>query len=561
MKFTVEHLLNSELSDSIVLSCGEGGIHNCITGVTIIESPDIVHFIKGGELLLTGLYAFASCNLEEFKNYLRELKEKKVSGILLKPGRKVIQAEGKIAWLKSFAEENDIPLMEVPFELSFQTIMKPVMERLVNEEVTQLKYYKNTRDNFNALLMSDTQKNQKVTAILHMLEKLIGVPVAIYRENMVCCASSCDQRKDFVFSKFSRRFESGTFTAFDYFLQGDYEEQMVVRWKLNNGEVMYLVTDAPDQDTAPMTCIAVENACIALQTEFARLQAMEEVEKKFRSDILTSILEGRDMSDEELQRNAAMIGMEPNGCYRVIALRVRPQVWDGWKIDERIACLNLLEELIRANDKDEWISRESDRILIIRPESEDMPQNETRKLLCDFMENLQTLVEVKNNEIRLQAGAGKRGKGAGLLHQSRREACDACDFIDVAGEAVGDRLSGGKAHIVLFSDMGIFRLLCQMDQPEQLQEFVPESLQKLYTFKKSQREELVETLKTYLDCSQNLSQTSKKLYIHYKTAAYRIDKISEITGIDFNNAGEVLAVRIGMVVKEMLDHMQGSEER
>ena len=39
----------------------------------------------------------------------------------------------------------------------------------------------------------------------------------------------------------------------------------------------------------------------------------------------------------------------------------------------------------------------------------------------------------------------------------------------------------------------------------------------------------------------------------YKTAVYRIEKIEKITGIDFDNANEVLAVRIGLVVYKMIE--------
>ena len=75
---------------------------------------------------------------------------------------------------------------------------------------------------------------------------------------------------------------------------------------------------------------------------------------------------------------------------------------------------------------------------------------------------------------------------------------------------------------------------------------MPEGLQKLYNYKKPQRDDLIVTLKTYLDRNQNLSKTAQELYVHYKTAAYRIEKITKITGIDFDNANEVLAVRIGL---------------
>ena len=81
MGFTVEDLLRTEECREMKLLCGEQGLKNEIKGVTIIEAPDIVKFINGGELLLTGLYAFKSCSIEEFENYISEFRKKKISEI------------------------------------------------------------------------------------------------------------------------------------------------------------------------------------------------------------------------------------------------------------------------------------------------------------------------------------------------------------------------------------------------------------------------------------------------------------------------------------------------
>ena len=62
------------------------------------------------------------------------------------------------------------------------------------------------------------------------------------------------------------------------------------------------------------------------------------------------------------------------------------------------------------------------------------------------------------------------------------------------------------------------------------------------------------TLRAYLDRNLNLSKTAQDLYVHYKTAVYRIEKIEKLTGIDFDNANEVLAVRIGLVVYKMIEN-------
>ena len=94
-------------------------------------------------------------------------------------------------------------------------------------------------------------------------------------------------------------------------------------------------------------------------------------------------------------------------------------------------------------------------------------------------------------------------------------------FIDI----LGDENEDSQSKIMIFSDMGIFKLLCQLSDEKEMMEYVPESLQKLYHYKKQQRQDLILTLKTYLEHNQNLTKTAQDLYIHYKTAAYRIERI------------------------------------
>ena len=65
MGLTVRELLLAEEMKDIKVLAGDRGLDKEIKGVTIIEAPDIVKFIDGGEVLLTGLYAFRSCTVDE----------------------------------------------------------------------------------------------------------------------------------------------------------------------------------------------------------------------------------------------------------------------------------------------------------------------------------------------------------------------------------------------------------------------------------------------------------------------------------------------------------------
>ena len=215
----------------------------------------------------------------------------------------------------------------------------------------------------------------------------------------------------------------------------------------------------------------------------------------------------------------------------------------------KISDTNLLSDAIACHVGNVKIYNDLDRVVVIKEVDKEQTQEEYREEIREVVEDVQSYVTRYNKDMQVKAGVGKVVEGIINLPESFKEATEAFTFVDIAGEISED----GNSQVTLFSDLGIFKLLCQLDDPEQLLEYVPEGLQKLYNYKKPQRDDLLITLKTYLDRNQNLSKTAQDLYVHYKTASYRIEKIAKITGVDFNNANEVLAFRIGLVVYKMIE--------
>ena len=90
MSFRVRDMLKMDIFSGAKFLGGDAGLDNEIQGATIIEAPDIVKFINGGEVLLTRFYAFQACTMEEFDGYFRELAVKKVSAIVIKRDQEVV---------------------------------------------------------------------------------------------------------------------------------------------------------------------------------------------------------------------------------------------------------------------------------------------------------------------------------------------------------------------------------------------------------------------------------------------------------------------------------------
>lgn len=550
MGFSVNDLLLAEeLKDAKILG-GKEGLDRQIKGVTIIEAPDIVKFINGGEVLLTGLYAFRSCSVEEFQKYINELTKKSVSALIMKRGRKVENADIKIELLLEFANTHGIPVLEVPFEISFRDIMSRIMERLFNEEVTRLKYFKTTHDNFAALALSPDSGNRGADNILDVLAKLIHNPVAVFNQNLSCLAATEDAARILTISKEARTFEPGIYSSYTYLRQEGEEPQCLIQVKMSFREKIYLVVTERNQALDVMDCIAAESAITALRFEFSRQYAVTELEKKFQNDIMHNILNGKIHSIGELQKNTTLLGVDINGSYRVIVFGMANESMTKGDFKAKVKDTNVLSQAIVHYIKDAKIQNDLDKIVVIQAVDKEQTQEEYRREIKKIVESVQKDVSMHNKHLKVKAGVGKVVDGIIHLPESFKEANEAFMFVDVAGELSEE----GSPQAMLFSDLGIFKLLCQLEDPSMLLEYVPEGLQKLYNYKKPQRDDLIVTLKTYLDRNQNLSKTAQELYVHYKTAAYRIEKIAKITGIDFDNANEVLAVRIGLVVYKMIEN-------
>lgn len=561
MGFTVREMLKTEIFGNAKLLGGMDGLENEIMGATIIEAPDIVKFINGGEVLLTGFYAFQSCSAEEFRGYIDELSKKKVSALAVKRGRNVEYIEEKIRILLSYAKEHAVPVLEVPFEVSFREILKLIMERLFNEEVRRLKYFKTTHDNFTALSLSFGSTENGIQRILDVLEKLIGNPAALFNQNMDCLAPAEKGMHKLVISEQAEEYLPRFYSNYHYLKQravlpGErkrYCEQYIVKFRVMYNRKMYLVITASKNPFSDLDDIAIENALTALRQEMFRQNSIEELEEKFQNDIMNNVLSGKLHSRQEIEREIKLLGIPIDSNYRVLVLKLwNESTGEFEKLNEKLQYVSILRDAVMKEFSDVRARNDVDKVTLIQQIKTGQKQEEYRRELKATVERIQKRILRGSKGLTVRVGVGKEVEGVLSIADSFKEAVDSLEFIGILGEKSEEHTSP----IMFFADMGIFKLLCKIDNADELSEYIPESLQKLLRYKKQQKNDLILTLNTYLDRNQNLTKTAQELFIHYKTAAYRMDRIVEITGIDFDNPNEILAVRIGLIVYKMAENMK-----
>ena len=72
---------------------------------------------------------------------------------------------------------------------------------------------------------------------------------------------------------------------------------------------------------------------------------------------------------------------------------------------------------------------------------------------------------------------------------------------------------------------------------------------------KKRNSELISTLECYLSNKQSIRKTSELMNVHPRTVSYRLSKIVDLTGIEFDNSAEILAVRNGIIILKILEQL------
>lgn len=127
---------------------GRKGIDNVIKSVTVMEVPDIVHWIKGGEFLITSFYFMKDVNVQ--LDILHQLSKFNAAGLAIKisDGKSIHENVIKEADRMKF------PLVEIPDNVTYLDIMTPL-----NHKIFEIEQHFNLVEEYIKSIMFHTYKN------------------------------------------------------------------------------------------------------------------------------------------------------------------------------------------------------------------------------------------------------------------------------------------------------------------------------------------------------------------------------------------------------------------
>ena len=129
----------------------------------------------------------------------------------------------------------------------------------------------------------------------------------------------------------------------------------------------------------------------------------------------------------------------------------------------------------------------------------------------------------ENKHVHVRIGIGEIAQGLEGLKKSY-------DQSRIARKTIN------KSGVMFYKELGIYQLLFYIDDTSKIDDYVKEILNPLLIYDKKNNQNLIDTLREYLKCGQNVSQASQNLYIHRNTMIKRVEKIEELIGCSIKNA-------------------------
>ena len=103
--------------------------------------------------------------------------------------------------------------------------------------------------------------------------------------------------------------------------------------------------------------------------------------------------------------------------------------------------------------------------------------------------------------------------------------------------------------VINYKNQGIGRIIYQL--PTTLCEVFLQEVFKEGSLESLDRESLM-TIQSFFENSLNVSETSRKLFVHRNTLVYRLEKIKRLTGLDLREFEHAIVFKVALMVKKYL---------
>jgi sugar diacid utilization regulator len=315
--------------------------------------------------------------------------------------------------------------------------------------------------------------------------------------------------------------------------------------------VAYVVTFQSSTSAAPtdFDLLVTEHAATVFAVAMSRDRALADVAGQVREDLIDALLVGRIRTSEDRQRWARHLGYQPDRTHRCLVMAMEgiefasdePGGPGQFASTLRRNIHQATMRLVSTRAPSAIVAaRRQEIVVLAESEPQGSPTVGARKLA----EMLALQFAGRYPGVALTIGVGGPCADVDQVAESYEEAHRAIRAAQSLGRA-------GRA--VAFEDLGLFRLLLQVPQLEELRSFAREVFGNLVEYEEQHHIGLLKTLSAYLRHNGNFQVAGEELHMHRNTVRYRLERIEEISGLKLDRYQDRLMAEVALTIIEGLE--------
>lgn len=200
-----------------------------------------------------------------------------------------------------------------------------------------------------------------------------------------------------------------------------------------------------------------------------------------------------------------------------------------------VSAFDVVQNLFPDKAKDFVINLNETDIALVKEIRAGVDSRDLEKLACSIVDTL-------SSEFYTQVSVG-----IGTVVSSLKELAGSFKEAQMALE-VG-KVFDTERTIVSYDNLGIARLIYQL--PTTLCEMFLKEIFKRGSIDSLDQETLF-TIQKFFENNLNVSETSRRLFLHRNTLVYRLEKIKRLTGLDLRKFDDAIVFKVALMVKKYL---------
>jgi purine catabolism regulator len=496
------------------LLAGAGAAGRSVRWVHSSELEDPTAWLKGGELILTTGMGVGETAAKQ-RSYVRRLIEAGVAGLGFGLG---FGHDKTPRAMVTEAEKHGFPLFEVPYPVPFIAITEAVFTRLAAEQYETLQRAVDAEH----VLTRAVLDGGGIDGIGRSLAEVVGgwaLLLDLHGMALVSTGAAAEVRRARIWDAI--RASRPDAAAFSLTMLDEGDHVWVQPVGAQGRVEAFLAVGVPEQPTQ-LDRIVAAHALSLFAIELAKSRAVADAERRLQGDFFDELVAGA-VDPEEAGRGLARFGFDRDGRFTVTA--IEPAT------DEPVDTAEL------AGAAADHCSRLEGGFLVSAHDA-----GISLLLPAEHGADLPELVKALGHRLGISVRGGTGAPvGPDDVGRSLREARYALQVCRLEGwEYAG------------FEQLGTYRLLLSMADPDALRAFADALLAPLDAYDREQRGELLPSLQAFLQHNARWETAAAQLYVHRHTLRYRMRKVEELTGRDLSSSFDRMEFWLALRARDLL---------